>query len=189
MTNAKEFLHNWYIKSEQIAPVRIAKFDRKGLIGKFAEFGFTKGAEIGIDRGTFSEYMFKNIPNLELLGVDPFERESGREQEAKKKLKDYNCTIDVCKSMDTVKKVKDNSLDFVYIDGDHTFDYIMTDLIEWSKKVKIGGIVSGHDYYRFRKAGIIQAVDLYTHMHKIDEWFITDEKTSSFFWIKNESIY
>ena len=77
------------------------------------------------------------------------------------------------------------SLDFVYIDGNHHFDFVMQDIIEWSKKVRAGGVVSGHDYYRFRNAGVVDAVNTYTHAHQIWEWFITDEpKEKSFFWAK-----
>ncbi len=79
----------------------------------------------------------------------------------------------------------DESLDFVYIDADHRFDYVMEDLIAWGRKVRKGGIISGHDYYRFRNAGVVPAVDVYTHCHYVGEWFITDEKEASFFWVKS----
>ena len=36
---------------------------------------------------------------------------------------------------------------FVYIDGNHKFDFICPDIIYWSKKVKHGGIVAVHDFY------------------------------------------
>lgn len=49
----------------------------------------------------------------------------------------------------------------------------MEDLIEWSKKVRVGGIVSGDDYYHFRKAGVIEAVDAYTAAHGI-KFSLTD---------------
>lgn len=39
-------------------------------------------------------------------------------------------------------------LDLVYLDGNHSFDMLLEDIIEWVPKVKIGGIVSGHDYDR-----------------------------------------
>ena len=60
----------------------------------------------------------------------------------------------------------------------------MTDIIEWSKRVRSGGIVAGHDYFRFRDSGVIQAVDIYTHMHKIHEWFVTDEREPTWFFVK-----
>jgi len=37
-------------------------------------------------------------------------------------------------------------LDFIYIDGDHTYDGVLNDILLAKKKVKIGGIISGHDY-------------------------------------------
>jgi len=40
----------------------------------------------------------------------------------------------------------DNSLDFVFIDADHTYESITSDIQSWLPKVKIGGIISGHDY-------------------------------------------
>ncbi len=48
--------------------------------------------------------------------------------------------------MDALEDFEDNSLDFVYIDGDHNFKHISEDIYEWTKKVRSGGIVSGHDY-------------------------------------------
>ena len=47
---------------------------------------------------------------------------------------------------DAVKDIEDSSLDFVHIDGDHSYDFVMQDIILWGRKVRIGGIISGHDY-------------------------------------------
>lgn len=40
----------------------------------------------------------------------------------------------------------DNSLDFVFIDADHTPEGIRGDLRCWYPKVKSGGVIAGHDY-------------------------------------------
>jgi len=37
-------------------------------------------------------------------------------------------------------------LDLVYIDGDHTYNGVLGDIKLAMKKVKVGGIISGHDY-------------------------------------------
>ena len=42
--------------------------------------------------------------------------------------------------------IDDNSVDFIYIDGNHQYSSVMEDLTLWSKKVKIGGIIAGHDF-------------------------------------------
>ena len=83
--------------------------------------------------------------------------------------------------MEAVKDFKDNSIDFVYIDGNHTYDYVTQDITEWSKKVRKGGIVSGHDYgwwYHSQKmlkrtdGRVDLAVKTYTHTNNIHPWFV-----------------
>jgi hypothetical protein len=106
-------------------------------------------------------------------------------EEAKQRLAPYNVTFVRANSMDAVRDVPDESLDFVFIDANHTFDYVMQDIIEWSKKVRPGGMVSGHDYFRCRNFGVVPAVDVYTREHLIHQWFITDEHKPSYFWLKH----
>jgi len=40
----------------------------------------------------------------------------------------------------------DNTLDFVFIDAQHDYDSVHADILAWWPKVKIGGIIAGHDY-------------------------------------------
>lgn len=40
----------------------------------------------------------------------------------------------------------DEYFDFIYIDADHTYESVKTDLDAWYPKVKKGGILSGHDF-------------------------------------------
>ena len=186
----KTLLDKWYEQSQQIAPVRIAKLDRKRLMIHAGERGLLKGAEIGVDRGTFSEFMFKHMPGLELLCVDPWYwklRGESRYQSTVKKLAPYHATIIRKTSLEASLEIQDGALDFVYIDGDHTFDYVMVDLILWAKKVREGGLIALHDYYRFRRAGVVPAVDIYTQQHGITKWFLTDERTPTAFWVRSPS--
>lgn len=41
---------------------------------------------------------------------------------------------------------EDNSLDFVYIDANHAYEFVKEDIELWYPKVKSGGYVMGHDY-------------------------------------------
>lgn len=189
----KELLDKWYEQSMQYSPVRVAGVSRKRLMQYYGEHGLTKGAEIGVDRGRFSEYMFKVIPNLELLCVDPWHwklRGESRYQSTVKRLEPYNATVIRKTSLMASLEVPNESLDFVYIDGDHTFDFVMMDIILWAPKVKFGGVISGHDYYGFRRAGVIEAVNAYTNAHGVVKWFLTDyqkDRTPSWFWIREKS--
>ena len=191
--DATEFLERKFARRmPQPSPIRCPQFKRKDLANIFRALGYTRGAEIGVREGQYSEHLCKVIPGLELMCVDLWDAyyHFGSDVGAKthktalEKLEPYNTTFIKQPSMDAVRDVPDESLDFVYIDADHRFDFVMQDIIEWSKKVRPGGIVSGHDYYRFRNAGVVPAVDVYTHNHYINEWYITDEKEASFFWVK-----
>lgn len=150
------------------------------LIQHFSELGYKVGAEIGVSQGFFSEALFKAIPGLKLYCVDAWlsypecKRWMPNQARAdtyyditKKRLAPYNAVIMKEMSMDAVKKIPDGSLDFIFIDSNHKFDYVMQDLIEWSKKVRVGGMITGDDYFHFKGAGVVEAVDAYTKAHGI----------------------
>jgi precorrin-6B methylase 2 len=50
-------------------------------------------------------------------------------------------------------------LDIVYIDGNHKYEYVLKDIINSLKKIKDGGIISGHDYGSKKHVGVTKAVD------------------------------
>jgi len=198
----KEFLHNRFNPESHPSPV-IARedFNRRHLAQLFAELGFKRGAEIGVDAGRFSQILCKEIPDLELWCVDPWKplkdysdpvtgKKWGEQKESRtlrnmertrRRLEGYNVHIIRGTSMDIVRDF-DVDLDFVYIDANHNFNYVMEDLINWGKKVRKGGIISGHDYQE-RFPGLMIAVDAYTKFH-VSEWFLNTDKSASYFWAK-----
>ena len=183
-------------------PIEVPAFHRNDLAALFAELGFNRGAEIGVAEGNYSEVLCKANPQLELLAVDPWHRYSGNPQnkpkekdeyaynEAKRKLAPYpNVRLMKMYSMDAVREVPDGYLDFVYVDGHHGFDFCIQDIIEWSKKVRSGGLVSGDDFYYLDPnrwgAGPVEAVMAYTQAHKINPWFtFMGHKSIDFCWVK-----
>jgi hypothetical protein len=152
------------------------------------ELNFKIGAEIGVAQGDHAKTLLDNNPGLKLFCVDIWERYPGYNEytdridryyeEAKRKLAPYNCEFIKKFSMDAVTSFADESLDFVYIDGAHDFKNVADDICEWTKKVKIGGIVFGHDYKRSRDTGgkypvdVKDVVQAYTYSHNISPWFI-----------------
>lgn len=58
------------------------------------------------------------------------------------KIKFYECT-----SQEAVLKFDNESLDFIFIDADHSYDSVLEDLNLWYPKLKKGGLLSGHDYH------------------------------------------
>jgi predicted O-methyltransferase YrrM len=47
---------------------------------------------------------------------------------------------------EAAKQVEDGSLDFVFIDADHSYEGVKADIEAWDPKVREGGYVIGHDY-------------------------------------------
>lgn len=147
------------IKKEKGKPFEIPNCSRNELPEFFVEMGYKIGAEIGVYKGEFTERFCK--VGIKMYAIDPWHSYggAGRTQKsqdrqnflyghASRLLGRYNdCTIIRKTSMDAVKHFKDRSLDFVYIDGNHSFKHVAQDIYEWSYKVRKGGAVSGHDYF------------------------------------------
>ena len=148
------------------------------------ELGFTVGAEIGVDRGRFAGRILQVNPKLKLFGVDAwklyrdYNGSSSFNQakldrfyvKAKETLKPYNVKLIKAFSMDAVKKFVNESLDFVYIDANHRYEYCMDDIKEWSKKVKKGGLVAGGDYCNGLYADLGGMQTNYGVKRAVDEW-------------------
>lgn len=61
-------------------------------------------------------------------------------------------------SYDIAPRVSDNYFDFIYIDGDHSYEGIKRDLELYLPKIKQGGVVAGHDYHN-QWPGVMKAVN------------------------------
>lgn len=186
------------------SPITIPNMVRADLAALSAELGFTTGAEIGVLLGRYSKMLCEANPKLKLHCIDPWlayeEYKDLTPQEnmdylynkTKEDLKPFNCNIVRAKSMDVVNDFDDNSLDFVYIDGNHEFTSEANDIHEWSKKVHPGGIISGHDYRKYRYKSFSHTYEVlhaYTSAYNISPWFITDHKNEqirSWFWVKKK---
>jgi predicted O-methyltransferase YrrM len=158
----------------------------------FYDLGYTTGAEIGVKYGTHAQSLCKNNPDLHLYCIDPwapYDRVSSNKQEhtyreAVQNLRDYPVTIIRKPSLEAIHDFEDGSLDFVYIDGAHDFDNVMMDIICWNRKVRIGGVVAVHDYMAGFGAGVMWAVNSFTHCHNIGVWFVTREREPTALWVK-----
>jgi len=163
---------------------KIKNKNRTDLADMFSELGFKRGAEIGVRRGDYSETLCIHVSSLEkLYSIDPWDivykdptshsygikRQNRYYEIAKKKLSKYPvCEIIRNTSLEAARDIEYESLDFVYIDGAHTFDYVMVDLIEWAKRVRKEGIISGDDYKQHRYGNVITPVNTYVQAHNIE---------------------
>lgn len=164
--------------------------NRTDLAKYFYELGFTVGAEIGVAEGAYSFILCKEIPGLKLFCVDPWDTMSGinhdhrlrQAQRVRRLLSPYNASLIKKYSWDALSDIADNSLDFVYIDAGHFFDEVILDIIGWSKKVRKGGIVSGHDYNSSDLKRVATAVDAYVKAHRLTLRTTTDPREPLSWW-------
>jgi len=173
-------------------PIDIPNVGRNNLPELFNELGFKEGAEIGVESGAYSQVLCEGNPGVHLYSIDPWKSHRGYRDHvnqkkldgfyktAKKVLAPYNCEVVRKFSMDSVNDFKDGSLDFVYIDANHDFVNVTNDIHAWSRKVKVGGILAGHDYVIRSKWQDMQhaklVVDSYTRAYGIRPYFVLGTK-------------
>jgi hypothetical protein len=119
-----------------------------------------KGVEIGVFKGEFSKNILNNWGGT-LYMVDVW-RPLGVEYEDASNHKDhidaYQETMESIKGLEdrgimvratsevAADMFQDESLDFIFIDANHAYDFVVEDINLWFPKLKKGGVFSGHDY-------------------------------------------
>ena len=125
------------------------------------------GVEVGVDKGEFSTHLLGSSSLKTLFCVDTWQNEFGsnykpgfydpqgdnRYQDAINTLKEFGervvpmrgTSVDMANSISA--KFPNQKIDFCYIDGDHTYEGVYVDIRAWLPKMRIGGIIAGHDYH------------------------------------------
>lgn len=131
-------------------------------------YEWKRGVEIGIWKGETFKYLLENCPNLYLTGVDlyspqpenegPEKWTKGENGHAWDHQKYYEDLIKYCEknkrgniikdySVNAAECIDDISLDFVFIDGDHSYEGVKKDISAWLPKIKKDGYIIGHDIH------------------------------------------
>lgn len=176
-----------------VMPIQVPNVGRDDLAGMFAELGFTEGVEIGVKEGDYSEVLLRANPRLHLRSVDPWlvrpdyndmRRDQamfdGYEAKARAVLGQYPGS-EVIKdfSVAVARSLPDRSVDFVYIDGHHSFQATTNDIAEWLPKIRKGGIIAGHDYAAYKRNfdnKSKEVVDAWTAAYYVMPWFVLGRK-------------
>lgn len=120
-------------------------------------------AEVGVYRGDFAKYILANCPIVKkYYMIDPWRPLANWNKPAnhdKTKFESfYKETLEKtefakekrvilnAKTTEIINKINDHSLDFAYIDADHTLKGITIDLISFWDKVKRTGVIVGDDF-------------------------------------------
>lgn len=151
------------------------------------------GAEIGVAKGFNAESILKTLNIKKLYLVDPYipykETKDGKlrriskylsaKEEAVKRLSRFqDKTQFICLTSDKAVDFVPKGLNFVYIDGNHSYEYVKKDIMLYYPLVKAGGALGGHDYSE-DSPGVIKAsnefaaennLKLYTQ--SMDWWII-----------------
>ena len=174
-----------------------AWISNKGLVPYVKRQGDNlKGIEIGTCRGESTAYFLEKCPNIDLLTtIDPYKGYQDWNGEitqetvdrfmevAKKNLKEYGKRVKMLRleSVAAADKFKDESVDFIFVDGDHSYDATLADCKAYYSKLKKGGIFCGHDYQTLED--VKRSIDDFRTEYKITAP-INLSLNSAFFWYK-----
>lgn len=111
--------------------------------------------------------MLKKLKIKHLYLIDPYETSvfkfmgykhiDSEYKKAQKRVKKWKHIVTFVKdySENAVSKIPDH-LDFIYIDGNHTYEAVKKDIELYYPKVKKGGVIGGHDFVASEQ-GVVRA--------------------------------
>lgn len=127
------------------------------------QHGWTLGAELGVCNGDTFLHLLKTCPNLTMIGVDAWRAQpdndgpetyencdhADREGKVRRGASEYGNRAIIIKdwTLNAADRFEDGSLDFVFIDADHSTKAVRADIKAWSPKVKDTGWILGHDIH------------------------------------------
>tara|TARA_B100000131_G_scaffold251098_1_gene244587 strand:- start:98 stop:679 length:582 start_codon:yes stop_codon:yes gene_type:complete len=140
--------------------------NRRTMVDSLDREDFKVGVEVGVRTGWFVKYMLDNT-KMKIYALDPWENNAELTdaenvyKECQDRLAPYGERCEMIKgySPQASDTFDDESLDFVYIDGLHDYISVKKDIEAWWKKVRRGGILSGHDYNKVKWIGVVRAVE------------------------------
>lgn len=159
------------------------------------------GAEIGVNAGHHAQSLLQFLDVYRLYLIDPYElyeeypegvlqyganqpQLTGAETHARSILHGHSEKIVWLKDFSAfvAKNFEEESLDFVYIDGNHDYKYVREDIENFWPLTKQGGVLGGHDFYNGHAKshdGVLQAAiefavtnGLQLQVEEPDWWFV-----------------
>lgn len=116
-------------------------FNDMGLVGE--------GVEVGVNIGNHCAKILELWNGRLIHLIDPWVNKDNTFNYVQNRFRNNTERVKIHRltSVEASKLFDDNSLDWVYLDGDHSYSSVCADLISWYPKVKSGGVISGHDYF------------------------------------------
>lgn len=148
------------------------------------------GVEVGLWKADFAYSILESNSRLSWIAVDPY-APYGRKRRTQPEWDDIHRRVmgkmapfgDRFKlirkmSRDAIHDIPDG-VDFVFIDGNHDFDVVYDDILEYERKVRVGGILAGHDYIQRVKKAVDRYVEDFNRSLQIDTSF---DRFGVFWW-------
>jgi hypothetical protein len=154
-------------------------FERLSSLRNRTRGGGLVGVEIGVAGGEHALSLLETLNVKRLYLVDPYELYaeysegklhyginqlslSESEIRCKSKLQAFERHVIWIKKVSTeaIEEI-DESVDFVYIDGNHQYEFVKQDIAEYFRLLNVCGVIGGHDYYNgFQREhdGVVRAV-------------------------------
>lgn len=176
------------IKQENMAQCQ-ALLDRVKLLEKMPKNAVV--AEIGVNQGDFSQQILSICQPRKLHLIDAWHTERYHDglslSVTKKFLKEISSgQIEVNRGLSTkvVDNLPDEYFDWIYIDTSHDYTTTKLELEKYSKKMKKGGVIAGHDYTmgnwgEMYKYGVIEAVHEFCVNNNWELIFLTVDFTEN----------
>ena len=155
--------------------LNIHSWDRRDFIGIILRCTKAeRGAEIGVFTGEISELLlpYRQFPKEvydDIANDDQDVQDARYEYVCKLFAKNKNVEILRLTSEEAAPKIPDESLDFAYIDANHSYQFVKRDIELWWPKVKQHGILAGHDYLIPAVANAVVNSNLSEEIH----WLMT----------------
>jgi len=166
-----EMISKYDLVAEEILKIKHSNTYRDSFFPMMIDkLNFKVGVEVGVDKGGFSDRILERSKIEKYYCIDTWQDYFGsdyrkeffnpdgnvRFNEARQTLSKYGSRVVFMRmsSLEASTNIEDESVDFCYIDGDHSLEGIYSDIKAWIPKVKIGGIICGHDYKDGPKSGI-----------------------------------
>jgi len=117
------------------------------LVQKNIKQGF-RLAEVGVYIGESSICILPKIAEVSgsFVAIDSWKYDSSNELLTNIEPWKHICDIRTGVSWEVANEFPNESFDMVYIDASHKYSSVIRDIRAWMPKVKVGGILAGHDY-------------------------------------------
>lgn len=178
------------------------------------ELGLKTGVELGVNEGGYSDLLLTESKLDKLYSIDAWNLDASETMAAPFKawtVKQVKSAEEIARevlgkhgersvvikgnSFDAASQFDDNSIDFIFFDAGHRFSGFALDMINWWPKIKMGGVIAGHDYWRRYRYEVMDVANAFLFEHRLImrmTWAETNHKGGDYsppsFWAIKENL-